>query len=596
MQGKIDPITLEVMDHRLMSIAEEMEITLLKSSFSTIVKEGGDCSTAIFNAHGYTVAQAVAIPTHLGTLMESVPQILRKFPVSEMQEGDVYLANDPYTGGTHLNDITLVIPVTYQGEVIALTTSMVHHQDIGAMLPGCPTSSTSIYQEGLNLPPLKFYEKGKPVKVVHDIIRNNVRIPDTVIGDLRAQVAAGNVGKLRIQEFMGEFGKDMVLKGMSQLIDRAEFLTRQELRKIPGGRYTFVDYADNDGVDINQRIKIQVAVTIKGDEFIADFTGSNPQVRGPFNVPPSGTLAAACYVIKAITGGHTISSNAGAFRPIKLILPEGSIVNPRPPAAVAARASTILRITDVLLGAMVKAVPERLPAGDSHQLVVLYIGGHDPLTDRDYVWGDIAVGGTGGRPTKDGVDVILQGMVNGQNIPVEAIEAAYPQRVLKTSRICDSGGAGEYRGGLGMQRVLEATRGSVSITFRGERHYVRPWGLFGGLPGAKSRAFVLRKTGEVEGIPSKKDLVLQEDDQIHFYTSGGGGYGDPLKRKLSLVLQDVVENKVSVRGARDDYGVVIDENSMTLDVKKTENLREERRGSRGGITWTFDRGVDFGKE
>jgi N-methylhydantoinase B len=595
MQETIDPITREVIYHRLFSIANEMEMTLLKSSFSTIVKEIRDCSTAIFDAQGQTVAQATSIPVHLGTLMASVPQILREFPASGMREGDAYIANDPYSGGTHLPDITMVVPVMYQGEVVALTCSMVHHQDIGAITPGVPTTATSLYQEGLNLPPLKFYDAGEPVKVIHDIIRKNVRTPDIVIGDLRAQIAAGNVGKLQIRALFDEYGKALVLATIDQLMDYAETLTRQELENIPDGSYAFVDYMDNDGVDLDKTIIMKCTVTIQGSEFIADFTGTSPQVKGPFNMTPSSTLSAVCFVIRAITD-PTIPNNAGCFRPITLTLPEGSLVNPLPPSPCGARSATILRTADVLLGALVKALPERLPACSAGVLETIYFGGTDPGNGQEYITNELEMGGQGARSGKDGIDVICTNVVNLLNIPTEAIELDFPLRVLQTRLRCGSGGAGEYRGGLGFEKVFEVVRGEMIATYRGERHYSRPWGLFGGLPAPSGKAVVIRQTGEEEVIPSKRDVILHEGDRIYMAVPGGGGYGDPLKRQAELVLRDVLDKRISLEAAAEDYGVVIDTPSMTLDQDKTKALRQEQARKRGPITWTYDRGPGLGKE
>jgi N-methylhydantoinase B len=590
-----DPITLEVIYHRLKSICDEMEDTLLKSSFSTIVKEGRDCSTALFDAQGQTVAQAMSIPIHLGTLMGSVPQILKVFPVSEAHEGDVFIANDPYSGGTHLPDITMVVPIIYQGEVVALSCSIVHHQDIGAMTPGVPTSATSIYQEGLNLPPVKFYDAGTPVKAIHDIIRKNVRTPDLVIGDLRAQLASGNVGKLRIREVCEEYGKKFFMDAINQLMDHSEALVRKELEKIPDGTYSFVNQMDNDGVDLEKRIKIQVKVTIKGSEFIADFSGTNPQVKGPFNSSISSTFSTICYVIMAITDPN-IPTNAGCFRSITMKVPEGCLLNPSHPAALGARAATASATADTLLGALVKAAPNRIPAGSSTVLLIIYFGGMDPLTGEEFGTVEFAVGGMGGRPNKDGIDVIFSDVNNCLSIPVESHEMNFPLRVLRTGLYEGSGGAGEYRGGLGQAKVFEITRGSFSATFRGERHYTRPWGLFGGLPGYSSKGWIIRKNGEKEEIPSKRDLIVEAGDQIHLFTAGGGGYGDPLKRKEEFVLQDVLDRKVSVESADEDYGVVIDKDTMTVDLENTGELRKEKAKQRGPITWTYDWGPEQGRK
>ncbi len=594
MSSQIDKVTLEVIHHRLVSIADEMETILLKSSFSTIVKEARDATTALFDAKARTIAQACAIPIHLGTMMTSVPQIIDGLfsSVSEMQEGDAYIANDPYSGGTHMPDITMVTPVIYEDEVVAFSCSVVHHQDMGAVTGGGSASATSIYHEGLNLPPVKFIVAGKPVKGIHDIIRKNVRTPDAVIGDLHAQVAAGNVGRLRILELIEEYGKKMALDAMNQLLDYSEALTREEIRNMPDKSYSFVDYLDNDGIELEKSVKLQIEVTIRGSDFIVDFTGSNPQVKGPINCTPSGALAASTYVLRAITD-RSIPNNDGCFRVIKLILPEESIVNPISPAPVGGRAMTIPRMTDTIFGALVKAVPERLPACSGGGLgAIIWFAGKDPLTGKEYIALEVIVAGQGARPNKDGVDAVTQDVMNLTNVPIEAAEMSFPYRVLKIELREDSGGAGEYRGGLGMVKVFELLRGQATLICRGERFYTQPWGVFGGLPGSNASAFVLRKGGKKEIIPSKADLALNEGDQFHVFTPGGGGYGDPLKRSPESVLRDVLDRRVSIESAAEEYGVVIDRVSRNIDFKKTRQLRKEKAKARGPVTWTYDRGAD----
>ncbi len=592
MYQKVDPVTLQVIYQRLSSIAEEMENALLKSSYSSIVKEARDASSAVFNAKGQTVAQSCAIPFHLGTLRFSVPQILREFPIQEAQDGDVYLANDPYSGGTHLPDVTLVTPIIYQGEVVALGVSMVHHQDMGAMAPGVPTSATSLYQEGLNLPPVKFFEAGKPVKAIHDIIRKNVRVPDLVLGDIGAQVAAGNVGKARVLELFDEHGKDLVLAAMDQLMDYAEVMIRQELEKIPDGTHTFVDYMDNDGIDLDKRIKIQVSITIKGSDFIADFTGTDPQVRGPVNCVPSSTIACVAYVMKGITGGGSIPNNEGSFRPLKFILPEGSLVNPKFPAACGVRVTAGKVIVQALMGAIAQFVPERVSAAAAYGFV-LYCGGTDPLNDKEYLVTLFEREGGPARMTKDGVDAIATDIVNTAAPPIESHEMSSPYRVLECKLREDSGGAGKYRGGLGVEKSYRLLRGNnASVTFRGERMTVSPWGICGGKPGVRGKGVIIRKTGEREEIRSKKDFHLNEGDEYYLAVPGGGGYGDPLERNPESVLRDVLDGRVSLKAAVDDYGVIIDEETMTINEEKTVQLRENKTRARGPVTWTFDRGED----
>jgi len=594
MPEKIDPITLEVIHHRLKSIADEMEDSLLKSSFSIIVKEARDATTAIFDAKGRNIAQTCAIPNHLGNLILAIPEILKYFPLKEAQDGDVYLSNDPYAGGAHLPDVVLMVPVIYQGEPIAIAVSMVHHGDTGGIRPGIATSATSLFHEGICLPPLKFYDAGKPVTVVHDIIRKNVRTPHAMLGDLGAQVSAGNVGKVRIMELFDEYGKELVLAAMEQLLDHSEALTRDELRKIPEGTYSFVDYIDNDGIELDKRIRIQAAVTIKDSDLIIDFTDSSPQVKGPLNCTPSATYAAAAYMLKVITGGSAIPTNDGCYRVIKLILPEGTIVNPRPPGATGVRTTTVHVLTSALIGALSKVIPERLLAGTGASGPYIYFGGTDPLTGKEYITNEIGMAGLGARPMKDGIDVVSSDIVNILDVPIESLELGSPWMVLENALYEGSGGAGEYRGGLGLKKAFRLTRGSGSATFRGERFYVSTWGLFGGFPGCRGSGFVIRNE-EKEDIPSKRDYDLNQGDEIHSVSSGGGGFGDPLKRKPESVLQDVLDGRVFLDQAADEYGVVIDENTMSINQKKTNKLREEKTRLRGPITWLYDKGAD-GKE
>ncbi|MBW1612540.1 MAG: hydantoinase B/oxoprolinase family protein [Deltaproteobacteria bacterium] len=593
MHKQVDKITLEVIYHRLVSIADEMQHVLIRSSFSSIVKEAQDCTTALFDAEAKTIAQATSIPIHLGTLMEAIPQIIKQFPPSETQEGDVYIFNDPYTGGTHLPDIAMATPIIYKGEIVAYSTSMVHHQDIGGMKPGVSTSATSMYQEGLNLPPVKFYEAGKPVKMIHDIIRNNVRIYNQVLGDLGGQVAAGNVGRLRILEVIDEYGKEIVLGAINQLMDYSEVSTREEIKNLPNKTSYFVDWLDNDGVELDKKIKFQVALTIKKSDIILDFTGSSPQVMGPLNCTSSGSLAAAAYALRSIIA-PLIPSNDGCFRVIQRILPEGSIVNPKRPSPTGVRSSTIGRIADTIFGALIKIVPERVAACSGGGIGgVVYFGGTDPLTDKEYVFLDIFFAGQGARPTKDGIDAISQDVYNVRTVPAESLEMNFPFRVLKAGLRENSAGAGEYRGGLGMVKILEFLRGrNASVTFRGMRFYTQPWGIFGGLPGRNAKAFILRKKGKKEIILSNKDLIMNEGDQLHIFSPGGGGYGDPLKRNPETVLRDVLDKRVSIKAAADEYGVVIieEDSKKKLDLEKTSELRKNKAKVRGPITWIYDRG------
>lgn len=549
---ELDPITVEVARNKLEGIANEMQQTLLRSSFSPIVKEGLDASSSLFTIRAESLAQAIAIPIHLATLIPVVKKILEVFPLATMQEGDVYCMNDPYLGGTHLPDIALVQPIFSNGRPIAISATMTHHQDMGGMAPGSiPTNATEVFQEGLRIPPLKFRDAGKYNDTLVAMIRQNVRIPDTVMGDLNAQLAACNVGARRVAELAKELGENQTLAIFDDLLDRSEVLTRAALKLIPDGTYRYVDFSDNDGIDIDKHIRFEVAVTVKDGSFHCDFTGSAPQVRGPFNCVPSGSLAAACYAVRAVTGPD-IPTNAGCFRPISLTLPPGTIVNPLEPAPVNSRTATIKRITGCILGALKNVAPDRVPADNSGEMLALMFGGRY-ANGSAFVTGELIAGGSGAGPSSDGVDVIETDVTNCMNLPVEAMEMDAPIRVHQVALRPNSGGAGTYRGGLGIIKEYEILDGEVSFTYRGERHFFAPQGTRGGLEAEKARAVITRADGTQETIPSKMMTTLKPSDRVVIETAGGAGNGPPQNRDRQALSIDVADGKVSADKARALY-------------------------------------------
>ncbi|MCI0546951.1 MAG: hydantoinase B/oxoprolinase family protein [Candidatus Rokubacteria bacterium] len=586
----IDPVLLEVLRNRLDAIADEMELTLLKSAASPIVKEGLDASAALFNVDGETIAQAAAIPIHLGALQCAAERLLRAFPPAGMAEGDAFLLNDPYDGGTHLPDITLAVPVIADGRVVALACTMCHHQDVGGRTPGSvPTDATELYQEGLIIPPTQLYRAGEIDANLFALLKRNVRLPEVFTGDMMAQVAAGRLGALRLRELLARHGTATVLAYIAELMTRAETLTRREIETIPDGTYRFTDWLDNDGVG-TEPVKIQVAVRVRGSSMTFDFTGTSPQVRGPFNSVPASTLSAIYYAVRAIAD-PSIPNNGGCFRAVDAVLPEGSLVNPCPPAPVSCRTATIKRIADTVMGALVQARPNRLPAANSGTLLVLAFGGVDPATGRPFVASELAAGGMGARPGKDGIDVVETDVSNCMNIPVESVEMGFPLRIRRLGLWPDSGGPGQYRGGLGLEKVFEATTTDVTVSHRGERFASRPWGLHGGEPAPPAHAFILRRDGRREELPSKRMIVLHPGDQLWEYVAGGGGHGDPLERDADLVLADVLDGKISTETARGAYGVVLAAGGAAVDHDGTKACREALRAARGPIAWTFDRGA-----
>ncbi|RKF12678.1 hydantoinase B/oxoprolinase family protein [Roseovarius spongiae] len=554
-QRDIDPITLEVVRNKLEGIANEMQSTLLRSSFSPIVREGLDASASLFTLEGESLAQAIAIPIHLATMIPVVKRIASEFPPSEMREGDIYLMNDPYLGGTHLPDIALVMPIFSDGQPIAFAATMTHHQDVGGMSPGSiPTNATEIYQEGLRLPPLKFRDGAEDFdETVIKILRLNSRIPDTFMGDINAQVSACTVGARRVGTLAGGHGANMMLALFAELLDRSEKMTRDALLKLPQGTYSYVDFNDNDGIELDKRIRIEVTVTLEDGRFKCDFTGTNKQVRGPFNVVPSGSQAAAYFALRTITG-KDIPTNGGCFRAVDLVLPEGSILNPVEPAPVNSRTATIKRATGAILGSMREILPDVVGADAAGEMLALMFGGTGTDGKR-YVVGELLAGGSGAGPASDGVDVVETDATNCMNMPVEAFERDAPIRLTKTALRCDSGGAGRQRGGLGIDREYVILEGEVVFTHRGERHFCAPSGAFGGEEGMTARTVITRADGTEEIVQSKLVTRLFPGDRVLIQTAGGGGFGPPSERCRDQVRTDVANGKVSAEKARELYGL-----------------------------------------
>ncbi len=550
--GELDPITVEVVRHKLDGIANEMEQTLLRSSFSPIVREGLDASASLFTITGETLAQACAIPIHLATLIPVVGAILGEYPIETMREGDIYILNDPYCGGTHLPDIALVMPVFHRGRPIALSAAMTHHQDVGGMTPGSvPTNATEIFQEGLRIPPLKLRDAGVMNETFVKMLRLNVRIPDTVMGDLNAQIAACQMGARRLDELALSYGHNLLATIFASLLDRSETMTRAALRQIPEGTYRYADFLDNDGIELDRRIRIEVAVTVRDGNFHVDFAGTSRQLKGPFNCVRSGSQAAAYFAVRALTD-PTIPTNAGCFRPVSLALPEGSLVNPVEPAPVGSRTATIKRITGCILGAFKDLLPEKVPADAAGELLTLAFGGRHG--GKSFVVGELIAGGSGAGARRDGVDVIETDATNCMNLPVEALEMEAPIRVHRTALRVDSGGPGMHRGGLGVVREYEILEGEVTFTHRGERHYCPAQGSQGGGAGLPAMSVITRIDGSKETIPSKLVTTLHKGDRVLVETAGGGGYGDASRRAPDARAADVADGKVGAAADAGTYG------------------------------------------
>lgn len=590
----IDPITLEVIRNRLNVIADEMESILLRSSFSAIMKEALDGSTAIFDAQGNTIAQASAIPVHLGSLIPAVRKVIELYE-NDMVEGDIFCLNDPYNGGTHLPDINIICPVFRDGVPIAFSASIAHKQDIGGRVPGStPPDSTELFAEGLILPPMKLFKAGERNEDIFRIVASNVRVPEGVVGDIEAQVACCLMGRRRILELVGEVGHETMLAAFDELQEHAERLTREALLQAPRGPFEFTDYLDDNGIDPHSPVKIAVKLTFEDGMVEVDFTGTDPQARGALNCVPSTTLAAVYFAVRAVCVPLAPKCE-GVHRAIRTIFPEGTIVNAAFPAPVAARTITVRRIVSVMMGALAQAFPGRVPAACDGQSNYIYVGGTDPRMKRKYVsmLGVPTSGGMGGRPGKDGIDVISSDASNIVRYPVEAFESDTPFRVRYLRLWQDSGGPGLYRGGLGYHAEIELLRGEAVMTHRRDRHDFAPWGLDGGTAAPCCRTTLHRSQGPSADVPSKFVTQIAAGDRIEIFTTGGGGYGDPLDRPMEKVLEDVQSGRISTGSAGSEYGVIIAEGRILSD--ESEAARARLRQGRETSGFRFDRGPDYAR-
>lgn len=535
----VDPITLEVVKNSLIEISEEMGVTLKRASYSPNIKERNDFSCALFREDSRMISQAEHLPVHLGSMIFSVKQALEDFGIENIEDGDMVVLNDPYRGGTHLPDITLIAPIYYNGELVAFSANRAHHADIGGISPGsmCGTS-TEVCQEGVRIPPVKLYKKGKPVDDIFKLILAQVRTPQERIGDLRAQAAANLIAKRRTVDLIEKYGLDIVRECTEELMNYSERKTRAEIEKIPDGEYVFTDYMEGDGIE-DKSFKIQVKITVKNSDMIFDYTGTDKQASGPINAVLAVTTSATYYVVRCITD-PTIPPNSGHHRPVQIIAPEGTLVNPVFPAPVAGgNVETSQRITDVLLGALAQIIPERVIAACNGSMTSITWGGVNPEDGKPYAYYETLGGGFGARPTKDGIDGIHTHMTNTQNTPIEALEIKLPIRIDKYALRPDTGGAGKYRGGCGIERNIRLIKGEARISILAERHSLHPYGLNGGEPGGLGESLIYTKSGETIKLKSKDTAILKEGDLWIIRSPGAGGYGNPSERDFQLVLKDI---------------------------------------------------------
>ncbi len=515
-----DPILLEIFKNKLSSIAEEMGINLQKTAYSPNIKERKDFSCAIFDSYGRLIAQAAHIPVHLGSMPESVKSAIRKI---NFEEDDMVVLNDPYAGGTHLPDITLVAPVFYKGKLLFFVANRAHHADIGGISAGSMPLSTSIFQEGIIIPPVKLVKKGKIDGEILEFIKSNVRTPEEREGDFFAQISANVVGKKRLTELLDKYTEDTVIYYIKALNNYCEKMMRNKIIQIPDGTYSFTDYMEDDGIGSTD-IKISVEITINGSSAVVDFSQSAPQTDGNINAVRAITVSGVYYVFRSLLKNSDIPMNEGCFRPIKIITKKGTVVDcihPRPVSA--GNVETSQRIVDVVLGALSQAVPEEIPAASQGTMNNITIGGIHPETGKPFTYYETLGGGMGAFAGGNGESGIQSHMTNTMNTPIEALEFEYPLMVVQYSLRKNSGGNGLFKGGDGIVRAIRFLC-DVEVTVISERRRIPPYGLFGGEPGEVGENIVIHKGKKIKE-DGKFHRKLKKGDSFIIKTPGGGGYG-----------------------------------------------------------------------
>lgn len=517
-----DPIKLELYKNILTSVAEEMGVTLQRTAFSPNIKERLDFSCAVFDSEGSMVAQAAHIPVHLGSMPLSV---LAAIEHTDMEQGDVVILNDPFRGGTHLPDITFVAPVfgdTSDDKPNFYVANRAHHADVGGMTPGSMPLATSVIQEGIRIPPVRIIKGGEVDNNLLDLILANVRTPLERRGDIEAQLAANKIGERRLLEMVSKYSILEIESYMQELCAYSNRMVRAFLKDIPDGRYEFSDFLDNDGIS-EEPIQICVAIEIKDDTAIVDFTGTAGQVKGSVNAIYAITVSAVFYTFRCIAG-EDVPSNAGCLEPIDIVVPEGTVINAIFPAAVAGgNVETSQRIVDVLLGALAKACPDKIPAASSGSMSNITVGGYDAKRGKDFTYYETIAGGMGARPTCDGIDAIHTHMTNTMNTPIEAIETSYPMQVEQYAIRKGTGGAGKYQGGSGVIRSLRLLT-DAEVTILSERRVFSPYGLHGGENGQSGKNILIHEEKKQQ-IAGKTTLLIKKGDIVEIRTPGGGGFG-----------------------------------------------------------------------
>jgi len=569
---RVGPVSTEVIRGAFTFTAEEMGTALRRSAYSPNIKERLDFSCAIFDSKKRLVAQAEHIPVHLGSMSFGVRSGLECFR-GTLREGDMILFNDPYLSGTHLPDLTLIAPAYHSGSLVAYVVNKAHHADIGGRAPGSLAGdATDLFQEGIIIPPTKLVKEGEIGDDIIDLILSNVRTPEERAGDLRAQVAANNLGIRRILDLVDRYGAERVQRAVEVTMDDSQMRMMSKIGEMPEGVYEAEDCIEDTGVEENP-VTIRVKVTVKRDSIVFDYAGTDGQVEAPINAPLGVTISGVYYTMLCITD-PTIPVNEGCFRPVEVMAPAGCILNPEKPAPVSGgNVETSQRNVDVLFKVFSKIIPDRVCAAGQGTMNNICVGGRDSQTGKPWTFYETIGGGYGGRPSMDGVDGVQVHMTNTLNTPVEAIEASYPLRFQSYGLRRDSGGPGKWRGGCGIERSWTLLAPAATLSILGERIKLQPWGLFKGNSGARGEYLIEKRDDRTLKLRSKCVVRMEGGDTLMVRTPGGGGYGNALERDPDMVLNDVLNDLVSIEAAREEYGVIIDRDRMIVNVRATKTLR-----------------------
>jgi N-methylhydantoinase B len=568
--GDIDPVRFEVLRNALLAITEEMGATLRRAAYSTNIKTRGDFSCAFFDRELRTIAQAFAQPSHLGSLAHIVPQAILAYGVEHLLPGDGILLNDPYLGGVHLNDITLITPVFHQGEVFGYVANIAHHVDVGGGAPGSIGVSSEIYQEGTIIPPVRFVKAGEIDRDLFAMIRANFRGTKEISGDFRAQTAANRLGAQRLAALLETYGAVELRHYLEELLRYTERRTLAAFAQFPDGRFTAESSMDGDGVR-DQPIKLVATVHIDHGRVGVDLTGCDPQRPSPTNATFSQTYSGVVYVLKCLIDPD-IPVNDGFYRLVDIRTTPGSVVAARHPAAVAAGWEVAMQLCDLLFKALAVAVPDRVLAGTKGCICNIAFGGVNPATEEYFTYYETIAGGYGATLRNDGMDAVQAHFQNTENAPVEETEANYPVRILRYELIADSEGAGGHRGGLGVRRDYTFPGHTPSFSILSDKAKYPPWGLFdGGL--ARPAKYLLNPDAETRELPSKITLQLQPGDVVSVQTPGGGGCEPAWQRAPEQVAADVADGKISSARARQVYGVVVHPETCIVDEAATTTQR-----------------------